>query len=534
MIITSISFILSCCVLINIFYHKEWWNKTFYQLIFPLALFDLIGSTAWFGPSFHMPILQCRIREYIYQGAIIYKASITVAFCYVSLKIITTMEPYSKYYAVYIIMIVLLCASLILLTSIFLNTASIYCRDDFHESKFIAMGALEVGTVYFCILLDFFFYALIRRKLRGLRHHILSQPLIQQHHHQQSILTNEVKLVYLVRKLRFYPFLFFICFLPESFSLLYSILTGRSNVFLVYVSAIFLPSNGIATSIYYFIQQNMLPDVRSIYNITPNKLPTEFVRGKSHRMSSDHDTESNYDHQQHLSEDILRIEQNRSISSHIPSSRKYSRISSIESDSNIRPDASIDTFQTAFASPNQAPYFNLPTNTNTPTFHTSNNFYRNNSTNSYRSNLPHHSSEQFLTRNLSKSSYHTTHQDIQDDFTYNNIKNEKNVTNEQKENNDNHNDNHNNDDNDNDDQFEHLYDQNCQESLNSEFIHTESFSSSCRDSLNSYGKPTHPQDAKSLLPQNYSFSNNSSHTNQQSKKELLKKYNSQHNNCTIM
>ena len=493
MILPSISFFLDFCVLINIVQHKEWWKKTFYQLIFPLTIFDLIGSASWFGPSFHMPEFQCRIREYIFQGTTLYKSSITVAFCYISLKIIQTMQPCSNYFTILTISIGLIFTTIILMISIVLNTASIYCREDFHENKFIVIGILEVGTIYFYILLDFIFYSLIRNQLNHLPHHFISQSLLQQQ--SSSIhLTNETKLVYLVRKLRFYPFLFFICFLPESFSILYSILTGRSNIFLVYISSIFLPSNGIAMSTYYFIQQDMFPDVRSIYNIKPSKLPTEYFRGYSKKLSSD--TESNHDHHtsdtipfysnQH--EDITRYDY------HSSSSRKYSRLSSIESDHHRHPDVSIDTFQTAISSP---PHLNLPTNTH-PVLQTASSY----NTNLIRSALPQHSSEQFLTRNISKASYHTTQQETQENNEHLNHDHES-------------------------DNFEQFEEHNCHESLNSEFIHTESFSSSCRDSLIS----SHPQESNPLVQTNHP--SNTSQLNQQHKKELLKKYNSKYNDCIL-
>lgn len=317
-------------------------------------------------------------------------------------------------------------------------------------------------------------------------------------------------------------------------------------------------------SIYYFIQQNMFPDVRSIYHIVPSKIPTEYVRGISNKKSSDHDTESYYDiHSNHQyfdnnndndhdhdddnnhhygdNDDIYRFDQHRSTSSHMYSTRKYSRISSIESDNintnnyHNRHDISIDTFQTAFASPTSPPHLNLPTNS-TPTFSTSQNFHnlhnshhhhqnhhhqQQHSTSSYRSPISHHSSEQYYTRNLSKSSYHTTHQDIQDIPEFNNNNNCFDFENHEVE--------------ILEDEHEH-----CQESLNSEFIHTESFSSSCRDSLHSYGKNSHShsQESRSLLHPHSSSNNTSSSSlaasDQQKKKELLKKYNSGYNDCKIM
>ena len=260
---SSVSFLLSLGVLLSILLKRGVWGKIFYQLSAAMAIADLVGSSSWFyGEKYDEPYVTCAIEEYMLQGSFLAKGAITVVICYVSMQVINTMRIPSTCYIMSCLVVALLLAMGILACSISVQTAEIFCNDDFEKFRSFKANSRTMGylmffalPVYICVIIDFMIYITLLSKVRKLSAH----PMYSED-------SEENRLFIVVRRLLFYPVIFSLVLLPEAAVVILSLVTGRINRILLVAAAGAMGISGAMVAMNFFIyQHNLLPDLRQIF-----------------------------------------------------------------------------------------------------------------------------------------------------------------------------------------------------------------------------------------------------------------------------
>jgi hypothetical protein len=240
----------------------------FHQLSAYLAFLDLISAVAWFiGPKYDTSYEMCSIQEYLFQGSLLCKGLTTVVICLLSWRVIYTMQIPSVGQVFLSLFVGNLVAIFCLLISIFFQSSKIFCVDlDLHD---VTQGTL-IGYLYFnllplylCVLLDLFFYLLIRFRLYQQDQQQAERQQTQGRAIDQSLFDQNQKLLRVVQRMLFYPLLFALFLVPEALLVLLNLFSVHSPFWLLDVSAACMGLLGTAVALNYFYRQSDSPSSSS-------------------------------------------------------------------------------------------------------------------------------------------------------------------------------------------------------------------------------------------------------------------------------
>jgi len=238
----------------------------FYQQICVcLAIADIISTSSWFiGPKYTASFFVCSVQEYMFQAGHLIKAFLTVTICAVSLYMIHFMRsPLPK-----IQLVLVGCPMVIpvvsLVVSIMYRTSELYCGNSgsdniFDHQKYEPLTAYLCAVmlpIQICVAVDYVMYVLVHRRAQELEGPSVAPTA-------DSTPESRSQLYSTVQKLKFYPLVFAICWLPREIAILIEMNGGRQHNFLWALSAIFLSSSGTAIAANYFTHQRVYPDIRA-------------------------------------------------------------------------------------------------------------------------------------------------------------------------------------------------------------------------------------------------------------------------------
>lgn len=253
---SCLSFTLSVLVLLRMFYRSELWGKVFHQLTAALAFVDLFGTSSWFyGIKYKEPFLTCAIEEYMLEGSFLCKGAITVVICYVSIHAVRTMQIPASRAVMSILAIAVTAALFFLAVLISLDSAQVFCSDDYEKYHILAYFMCFILPLYSCIAANLFMYA---------RLHLDIVKLCESRMYGQG--SDQINLLILVRKVLFYPLIFSLLLLPEAVAILIYLLSGRGYILsLTLISAACMGLTGTAVALNFFYHQQLLPDIKHLY-----------------------------------------------------------------------------------------------------------------------------------------------------------------------------------------------------------------------------------------------------------------------------
>jgi hypothetical protein len=285
LILSIISCFFSCFMIINILFVSKL-RRQFYQLLCgSLALADLIQCLSIFIADNHSSTYQlCTIQEYILQGACLLKAFITVIICSLTWSIIHRMEPLKPCEFIIHISFWMFLPILCLSISVFSNSAHYICSSSSSSSSasFDAISYMVsfLLPICFCISINTIYYINMRYQLLIHISPAVTTALLHQHHYHSraaasaavvtignrpiSLPANKVyqlKLLRMIRKLKYYPLIFSVGWILEIISTLIYLITGHANKLLSIFSAVGITSIGIGIAMIYFYHQKVYPSI---------------------------------------------------------------------------------------------------------------------------------------------------------------------------------------------------------------------------------------------------------------------------------
>lgn len=299
-----ISFILICNIL---FVTKL--RKQFYQILCGyLALADIIQCVSLFIANKQSLSYQlCLLQEYILQGTCLMKAFITVIICSVTWSIIHQMTPLKPLEFMIHILFWSLIPILCLFFSIFSRSAHFICSE--HSSNSSPHDAISYMITFLlpiclCICIDTIYYINMKYKLltsfssgtTALANRSIQRPL--------SLPANKIyqmKLLRMIRKLKYYPLIFSLGWILEIISTLIYLVTGHVNRLLDIFSAIGISSIGIGVALVYFYHQRVYPSIYlniiSFFNILCIRKKYKYgLLSTSSRQLQNHESPASEEH----------------------------------------------------------------------------------------------------------------------------------------------------------------------------------------------------------------------------------------------
>ncbi len=126
-----ISFFLSLCTIYNVYYFVEHRGRIYQQLIFILAVADLIKSVSWLiGTKYDEEYNHCATQEYLFQCGALAQALTTILICSIAVHTVVRRDVPSKrrvFYSLFVLLIILVG---LILASILNKTASLFCLNE--------------------------------------------------------------------------------------------------------------------------------------------------------------------------------------------------------------------------------------------------------------------------------------------------------------------------------------------------------------------------------------------------------------------
>mmetsp|Transcript_5590 Transcript_5590/g.8517 ORF Transcript_5590/g.8517 Transcript_5590/m.8517 type:complete len:342 (-) Transcript_5590:185-1210(-) len=268
---SSVSFLCSVFLLYYILVrHKKLRNQLFHQLTVFLAAADLIQSGNWFiGAKYTAPYSQCAVQEYMLQAGTLFKAFTTIIICGLATYIVSQQKHPNQIAVLQYGAIVLLIPCLAVVLSISLHSAKLFCNvhiDKYSDASrderisILAFWLCFEVLVYICALVDVTFLCTIDRRLKAIHSSLTSTSRAISVDDGSSLHTKrQLQLIQFVNRLRFYPLVFVVCWVPDSISLLVILLTGRHALTLRLIANAAGGSTGWAIALSYFYFQYNTP-----------------------------------------------------------------------------------------------------------------------------------------------------------------------------------------------------------------------------------------------------------------------------------
>lgn len=236
---STFSFLSSCAVIYYILHHKSnLKSQLFHQLTILLATADIIQSGCWFiGVKYSAHYHQCAVQEYLLQFGLALKACISVIICAVAIYVVKTQKTPKHRVVAQLTVLALLVPCTLIIGSLVTHSARLYCNVEipkYSESSNTTQRAIMAYWVitlfiYICAALNVFLLSHMEIKLRTLRLNAIEcttasrLPTISSGSSislpSQTVPRINNKMMNLITRLRIYPFIFVVLWIPEvSFS----------------------------------------------------------------------------------------------------------------------------------------------------------------------------------------------------------------------------------------------------------------------------------------------------------------------------
>lgn len=282
LVFSSISCAISCLLVLNILLTPRLWGLFFQQLSFALAVFDIIRlkfyllikscsansncystSSFFVGNKYSAPFSQCSGQEYQLQIGSLLKAFFTVVICGISMNILRRMKSPTQMEIVKAALLVLPVPIACVIVLVKCEASKLYCVKDHKvfesDGKSVAVHAYIWAfllPIYLCVFLNLLFY-------------YYSYWMVVERRNKHGT-SDEDALFLIVKKLKVYPLIFAVCWLPRAVAVTVDLATGKMFQVLWPLSVICIASSGTAVGIQYFRHQQIFPDVSGLYPISSN------------------------------------------------------------------------------------------------------------------------------------------------------------------------------------------------------------------------------------------------------------------------
>ena len=240
-------------MLLNIFLVKELRTRIYQQFLAVLAIADLIKTSSWFlSLKYTAPYNICAVQEYWFQFGGLAQALTAVLICFVSYYVVfrrkVPRERQVLMYFLYMLGFTILSFSV----NIRYKTARLFCSgtySGFYEEHFITELYIYSFTSLFpimgSVLLNLISYFAISNRFRKMNV-------------VMNLKASNSPLHVLVYRLRAYPVIFSICYIPLLCTYIATTIAGDFSLVLGSTAAVGMSSLGAAMSINYFYYQKTL------------------------------------------------------------------------------------------------------------------------------------------------------------------------------------------------------------------------------------------------------------------------------------
>ena len=278
-----------CMLCFIIYFSKNLKSNLLLQALILYCAFDIMGTISWclddkYGESTSYEM--CCIQEYLFQASNVYKAVITVLISNMALSVAKELKP-PKFDAQFIKMTVaaFILTSIVLALSIWLGSANLFCGTSDNFVNDISYFVVFLTFIYICVAVNIILYRFIR-----IRAKLIAQYLRETNNSSANDGGAEVQILSIVRKLRMYPDVFCLCWLPEVVLVVLYLATGRQMPVINYTAGIMINSSGTMVAACYFYQQY---NRRFSASSTPDEVDINFIRASSRSKASLHTQSQN-------------------------------------------------------------------------------------------------------------------------------------------------------------------------------------------------------------------------------------------------
>mmetsp|Transcript_34864 Transcript_34864/g.65012 ORF Transcript_34864/g.65012 Transcript_34864/m.65012 type:complete len:386 (-) Transcript_34864:303-1460(-) len=281
---SSFSFLASCYVIYYIVVkNPKLRTQVFHQLTILLAIADLIQSGNWFiGVKYTAHYHQCAAQEYLLQLGLVLKATICVVISTVAMYVVRTHKNPQHHIVIKLTALALLVPFGLIICSLYFHSARLYCNTEIphynDSSPTTQRSILSYWTtavyIYLCCGVNILLLSTIEFKLRLIRS-TLASSAVSSHSNSRTDSTASTsnnksmtslpsqtapsvntKMMRLVSRLRIYPLIFVVMWMPEVVTLLIILTTGTDQLTLRHVANACGGLIGLATAASYFHYQN--------------------------------------------------------------------------------------------------------------------------------------------------------------------------------------------------------------------------------------------------------------------------------------
>jgi hypothetical protein len=288
-LIPSIFSFLSSCAIIYyiIFYKPNLKTQLFHQLTILLAVADIIQSGNWFiGVKYSAHYHQCATQEYLLQLGLVLKASISVVISTVAIYVVKTHKNPRHLVVMRLTTLALMLPCALIAASLYAHSARLYCNVEIPhyrdsspttQRSIVAYWVVTI-FIYLCAALNVCLLSSMELQLRALRLSLrgssvttpcrpssfsssssssLSSSLSSSSQPLPSRTAPSInhKMMTLITRLRIYPLIFVVFWVPEVVALLTILLTGTDQLALRHLANCSGGCIGLATAASYFYYQ---------------------------------------------------------------------------------------------------------------------------------------------------------------------------------------------------------------------------------------------------------------------------------------
>jgi hypothetical protein len=255
-----VSFILSSLMALNIFLVPELRTRIYQRFLAVLALTDIVKTSSWFiAFKYTAPYSVCTVQEYWFQFGAMSQALAAVLICAVAYYTVSCRQIPSMSRLFVYIAVLFSCSILSLAINIGFKTGRLFCSHSysgFYEKHFRTELYVYSLSSLFPIMVTVFVnlasYFAISNKFRKMNVVL-------------NLSTSHAPLHVLVYRLRAYPVIFSMCYIPLLAIYITTTSTGDFSLALGGLAAICVSSLGSAMSLnYFYYQKTLSPFVENI------------------------------------------------------------------------------------------------------------------------------------------------------------------------------------------------------------------------------------------------------------------------------
>lgn len=267
---SSFSLLASTLMLLNILLSPSLRSHQYQQMCLILAASDIIQClSGMMGPKSSAEFSMCIVREYMLIVSSLIEAFATVVICCVTWKIFRSLTAVPKR-QFYVLVGIVMCVLPLLCILLFAHYRGfdVFCLDHGQSRKSdIAYYTTFILPIFGCVIVDFVFYFMIKRRFREIVSQENSSEAVVEFYRSNMLKT--------VRRLILFPIIFAVGWLMEIVLITYMLL-GDDEIFsedpveivLISLASLSVSLIGVGVAVVYFRQQRVLaPPIRCVFQI---------------------------------------------------------------------------------------------------------------------------------------------------------------------------------------------------------------------------------------------------------------------------